>query len=335
MSTNFGSRIVGQEAHDKAVREQKAGADVYGVRVRGAITGSGPTAEAKKQSEFGVRTLEDATFQDKRGEIVDGISIDDLRNALAENPTFFDSLYEAELGRSEGPRVDALSIFAEVERGIKGAGRREILDEINALLGKSSDLAAADANANLARREVLQAQQQRTEENVKLRDAARIKSLKEREENLKIVEEGSDGGKGQLIASTTEGQVAQIAKDKGLDITGGSQQSREQGSVGAKPAGDIKPETSSPRGDSIRSTSTDGKGATNAENVSGESSKTASDEEGEESSSESESKDYESMQKAELEELFTEEEFAKIRGTGADGAVLKADLVRTAKRLKK
>src|SRR5687767_8515897 len=128
MSTKFGSRVIGKDAFDKAVREEKGGAAVFGVRVRGAIREEGPISIAKRNTEHGVRVVEGASAQDEKGKANESVSIDSLRNILAENPTFFDSLYEAELAREDGARPEALEIFIMVETGIKGAGRREIID---------------------------------------------------------------------------------------------------------------------------------------------------------------------------------------------------------------
>src|SRR3982751_3523900 len=87
-------------------------------RVRSRATAHGPLVVAGAQQT------------DTKGNPAEGVSIDELRNMLAENPTTLDSLYESELARDSGPRDEALHIIREVERGIKGAGRREVLDEI-------------------------------------------------------------------------------------------------------------------------------------------------------------------------------------------------------------
>lgn len=314
MPTNFGSRVIGKDAFDKAVREEKGGAAVFGVRVRGAITEGGPISIAKRNTEHGVRVVEGAKAQDEKGKDNESVSIESLRNILAENPTFFDSLYEAELARTEGARPEALEIFQIVESGIKGAGRREILDEIATLLGVKKQLAAATADDNIARREQLARQAKRMEDNAALVDADKIQALADRQENLDSLE-GTESGK-QVISSSTESQIAGIKEEKGLD-TG---ETAHQPTTPAKPDGPINVETQAP-----------GPRITTPKAVSGDTPTGASTTDASETG-EGE-KDFDSMT---VEELHTHlGEDAEVKGTGAGGRVLKADLVKAAKKAAK
>lgn len=246
MTPHFGSRVSGNEAFDKAVREEKGGANVFGVRVRGAITGEGPVAQAKRATEHGVRVLDEATFTNTKGEETDALSIEELQNGLAENPTVFDSWYEGELAREDGPRDEALHIFREVEKGIKGAGRREILDEIAALLGETAQTAGRNADLAAAQRQQIAEQQERERENLLLDDAPRIKALREREDNLNAVKASqNEGTQSQLIPLDTGRQAEQILAEQTGEKPGESTAGAGEG-AGAKPESNVRVETQQP-----------------------------------------------------------------------------------------
>lgn len=217
MANQFGKRVIGEEAYLNAVEQEKGGADVFGKRVVGAnyTKNAPPTARnvAQRASEFGVRTVRNASFQNTKGEPVDGIAVDELENVLKQNPSFFDSLYEAELARPEGPRTAALQVFAVAEFAPGGQGRRDVLEEINELLGTTQTNAVSRAADAKTRIEQYQQQEQRSRENVLLQDAPRVRALKEREENLKVVKEAtSDGTLSQLVSPDAEAQRAQLAE---------------------------------------------------------------------------------------------------------------------------
>lgn len=315
MSPHFGSRVTDSEAYDKAVREEKGGASTFGVRVTGAIKGDGPVATAKRATEHGPLVVAGAQQSNTKGEPADAVSIDELRNILAENPTTLDSLYEAELGREGGPRPEALHIIREVERGIKGAGRREILDEIAELLGETAASAAhrADLNAGFLKQREQMAK--REQENVALRDAGRLKSIRERNENLKAVEDASGReGDAAPLPSDTRTQAERAAgierHPRGIPAT-----------VPAKPEGPIQPETQSPVQPLVP------KGESDGEND-GEAG-------GEDGGEIGDASEVENATVAELREFLGDEEVQKLTekgGSGADGSVVKADLVKAAKR---
>lgn len=205
MGVTFGKRVVGEKAHAEAVAAQEGGSDVFGKRVRGAIGSDSIANQEKRQSEFGHRTTAGASITDPTGK-TGTISVEDLKALLDDVtgnvPAFIDSLYEHELGLPGGPRKDALEVIAVAEMGIKGAGRRSVLDEINALLGKGDATAEEQAQKVADEQEKFAAQQERSEENLLLADAPRLKALKEREENLKIVKGSSQAEADPAFAST-------------------------------------------------------------------------------------------------------------------------------------
>lgn len=314
----FGRKVIGDDAFDKALREEKGGGSTFGVRVRDAIPdNSGTLNAAKRNSEMGIKVVNTITPGDIRGEDGDGdgsLTIEDLQNVLAENPTFFDSLYEHELAREDGPRDDALRIFQEVERGIKGAGRAGVLDEINQLLGITRVTAGQRADLQQAHLEQLDRQLRRQEENATLVDADRIQALRERAENLDAIKASdSEGSKEQLISADVDHQIAQIGKQKGLDLPGTSTGEPTPGSAPAKPGGPTRVETQQPGKHPL--TPKSGQDGSRQHDGAG------SDDESEEET------DYESQTKAELEKE-AEKRDLDVKGTGADGAVLKDDLVK-------
>lgn len=251
MAVHFGKRVAGEKAHAEAVAASKGGAEVFGKRVRGAISSDSIANQEKRQSEFGPRTTSKASISDTTGK-GGTVSVDDLKILLDEAtgniPAFFDSLYEQELALSGGPRKDALEVFATAEMGIKGQGRRVILDEINALLGKTAVEAERQAQAIADSQERYAAQAERTEENKLLRDAPRLKALAEREENLKAVRSGSSKStkdqveKDLTFGVTTVPATGNVLGDKSKSETkaGGegssSPQDKPQTSAG-KPSG--------------------------------------------------------------------------------------------------
>jgi hypothetical protein len=249
--THFGSKVVGTAAYEKAVREEKGGANVFGTRVRSSIPEDGPTNREKRQSEFGPLTTDGAHASDTKGKKTDSISIEELKDVLAINPTFFDSLYEAELARADGARPEALSIFYEIERGIKGQMRADVMNEIKTLLGEKGVTSAALAADARARGEAADAMAERTRENAQLVDAERIKSLRERADNLKVVKEhDKDGTATSQIALDTQSQA---------DARNAHRSERAEtatGTVSAEPGGPVHEETQA-RGPRIGVTETD------------------------------------------------------------------------------
>ncbi|MGH3428481.1 MAG: hypothetical protein ACRDQZ_13090 [Mycobacteriales bacterium] len=264
----FGRKVIGDEAFDTALREEKGGGSTFGVRVRDAIPETNTLNIAKRNSEMGVKVVNDVPASES-------LSVEDIEKLLDENPTFFDSLYEYELARDDGPRDDALKVFQSVERGIKGAGRHVVLDEINQLLGVTHATAGQRADLQQAHREQMDRQLRRQEENQQLIDADRIQALSERAENLdKIKASDSAGSKDQIVSADVDRQIAAIGDEKGLNVPG----STAGKSNAPKKADDTEP-------------------------------------------------DYATQTKAELQEE-ADKRHLEVKGTGADGAVLKDDLVK-------
>lgn len=245
MAPHFGSKVTGQDAYDKAVREEVGGASTFGVRVRGAIPADGPTNIAKRVTEHGPRVVNNASFQDAKGDEVDAVSIDDLRNILAENPTTFDSLYEAELAREDGARPEALDIFYEVERGIKGQGRQDVMNEIQSLLKTKRKESDRQADQNRLHTEVIERQMARQEVNATLRQASTAAALVKLEEDKAALKKA--GVDVDEHKADVDVQLAQAGKKLGIEPAGVEQDTRGPGERGkTKPEGDVNPETQQP-----------------------------------------------------------------------------------------
>jgi hypothetical protein len=218
--STFGERVIGHEAAAAALAAQKGGAEVFGKRVVNAIPEPTAFELSKRNSQFGAAVIDGAHESDTKGK-PGSVSVEDLENILDENPTFFDSLYEAELARKEGPRTAALEVFLNVEYGIKGAGRQSIIAEINGMLGKTGITAKQAANDLRARSKELTERQTRMDENASLQDAERVRVLRERDDNLAHLKGSKNKSTTeQLAAGTadTEAQRRHIAEASGLDI---------------------------------------------------------------------------------------------------------------------
>jgi hypothetical protein len=318
MSTHFGARVVGKDNYDKAVRENKGGGNVFGKRVRDSISEAGPVGEKKRNTEHGPLVVNMATAQDTKGKVTDGVSVEQIKSILAENPTFFDSLYEAELARPEGARPDALEVFLQVEIGIKGAGREEIITEIRGLLGHKKVTAAQQADQNRLHLKQREEMAQRSEENALLQDADRARSLAKREEDIAFVQK-SRASKGDQTAARPLMMDSQRA-DMGSEIDSGNAEDDSRLAhprTPSKPDGDTNPETQQP-GERLgvpKGTSGEGDGTGSGD---------GEDEEGQD--------EEKRLNRLTIKQLNKEAKKAKIdtdeiEGSGADGAVLKKDLV--------
>jgi hypothetical protein len=71
MAPHFGSKVTDTATYEKAVREEKGGANVFGSRVRSSIPEDGPTNRAKRNSEFGPLTTAGAHASDTKGKPTD------------------------------------------------------------------------------------------------------------------------------------------------------------------------------------------------------------------------------------------------------------------------
>ncbi len=203
---------MGEEQAAKAAAKRMGGEEIFGARVLGSHTHTSADQVAKSQSVFGPSVVEGAS--------ADSVSVEELKKLLdtaTGNPTLFDSLYEGELVRSGGPRKEALRVFKVTEIGIKGAGRQHILDEINSLLGENESLEKLAVSDIDARRKQAEQQADREEENADLKDAERLRSLRQREEDLKEIHKSSNAGtRSQIVSSeSTDAQLRQIKGEDG------------------------------------------------------------------------------------------------------------------------
>lgn len=232
--TAFGNRVIGDDAYQKALAEKKAGADVFGKRVVGEVDTSGTAEElAKGNSQFGPLVVMDAKAADHTGKKGATVAVEDLENILTENPTFFDSLFENELAREGGPRKEALEVFIVVEEGPKGADREWVTRKINGLLGKTAEIAksqAEEAGEVIRRRRDME---QRGKENIALQDADRIRSLREREDDLKEIRKSNPELLKQQNVETTAGESGGRTSVATGDTTPNSRKAED----------DVKPET--------------------------------------------------------------------------------------------
>jgi len=117
----YGPEVIGVEEAARQAEMRKTGANIYGSEV----VGPGPEpklAPAKPNAPP-----------------PDSLSVKLLEKALAENPASLDELLEGELSRPEGPRLQALYKFREVEMQRPtedGGARADILDDIDKAITK-------------------------------------------------------------------------------------------------------------------------------------------------------------------------------------------------------
>lgn len=258
MPNTFGPDVIGAEQFAKAVESEKSGSEIFGKRVTGVATPT-PTADqaAKSQSQFGMlvaNSVQPSGLTGKGGKAPGdkgSLSVKELENVLNENPTFFDSLYEAEHARADGPRKEAVVILRNFEVGIKGAGRRHIIDEMNGILGQGGvDKKALGERARALGKQLTE-QLERQEENALLGDADRVKALAEREENLKRVDEAkkSRSKKGPSKAGEP-GSESGTPEQPSLSATQAGEEGQEQpgddtpGAVRSHEEGATRPESS-------------------------------------------------------------------------------------------
>jgi hypothetical protein len=112
----FGPAVIGEEAFAEQQKQKATGSDVFGDRVVDRAE-----AEANKHGPELTR---------KGGE-EQSLSVDAVTKMLAANGTLFDTLYEAEVARAEGPRKSALAMF---RKHALTAGKPDVVAEIDLLL---------------------------------------------------------------------------------------------------------------------------------------------------------------------------------------------------------
>lgn len=140
---SFGSRVIG---HKKAAEERDAvtsGAHHFGRRVIGDVVARkkelrmAREAEARGDPPPEVREAKAEKPDTPEGEIetVEApitTNLDELEAALAGNPAFYETLFEAEKDRASGPRKQGLRLLLAHE--ISHDNRDERKDEIQELL---------------------------------------------------------------------------------------------------------------------------------------------------------------------------------------------------------
>lgn len=184
----LGTRVVGDEraAEEAAAENATIGHQhTLGPRVTGILQAV-PSAHRQQANATALgHRVTDGTHA------AADLSVEELKELLDENATFFDSLYIGELHRKGGPRVAALRVFENVEANSKqGAARAFILDEIHALLGTEDSADPVFVEREIeARRQAYEEQQQRMTEN-----AGRVATAQ--------------------TALTTEGRVQEIMHDE-------------------------------------------------------------------------------------------------------------------------
>lgn len=90
----FGRRVIGQKAFDQQKAAEVGGRSYFGHRVVGKNGPKPPPPEEKKV-------------------VAEGISVDELARALQTNSSLFESLYEQELARPSGARIEALDVLLQ------------------------------------------------------------------------------------------------------------------------------------------------------------------------------------------------------------------------------
>lgn len=140
VGSTFGKRVIGEEAAKEAAEKAQDAAIVFGRRVFARQADRPTTRESAQQaSVFGDRM--------RQGAVRGAVSVEELEDLLRKNPSFFDSLYDLELGRPEGPRTAALRVFLGIELGDGGQQRPEVIQELTDLLaavGNGSDRSTSE-----------------------------------------------------------------------------------------------------------------------------------------------------------------------------------------------
>lgn len=201
----LGPRVVGDERAAEEAESEKAtigGQHVLGPRVTGLLHAVPSTArQAANNTKLGHRVTDESKPTD--------LSVDEIRDLLHENSTFFDSLYIGELHRKGGPRVAALRVFKDIEANSKeGQARPYIIDEINSLLGinESEDENFVSKQIE-ARRQAYEEMQSRQEKNQEKVEATQSPATTEARVS-EIMHEGEHGESQKTATKTSHTRVA-------------------------------------------------------------------------------------------------------------------------------
>ena len=133
--SHFGPRVIGSEKHAEAEIIEKARANHFGSRVIGKIFEKVPAPAAEAKDTRSDPAKKAAKRQGpERIEAPVTANLQELEAALNGNPMFYEPLFQAELGRAEGPRKGALRIFLAHELALDSGPRETRMDEIEGLL---------------------------------------------------------------------------------------------------------------------------------------------------------------------------------------------------------
>jgi len=133
--SNFGTRVIGKQAEERQAALRKNPGNKFGSRVISrravrleeeavAVAAEKVAAPAAKKVEVEVAVV--------KTEAPITANLDELEGALKQNPAFYETLFQSELDRADGPRKGALRLFLAHE--MSGESREDRLVEIQELL---------------------------------------------------------------------------------------------------------------------------------------------------------------------------------------------------------
>ena len=143
--SNFGKRVIGKRAEQQQAALRKNPGNKFGTRVvsrRAQRLEQEAAAEAEvKASSPQIIDVGDAVKSTEpvvpvvKAEAPITANLDELEGALKQNPAFYETLYQSELERAEGPRKGALRLFLAHE--MAGESREDRLGQIQGFLKSS------------------------------------------------------------------------------------------------------------------------------------------------------------------------------------------------------
>lgn len=132
MAPHFGPDIVGPEEFARQVEQEKGGGNTFGPLVTGKGAAPEPMRFSRPDTPHVRQASANTHGKDVVGDGAQAVATVELEQLLAENPSHFDGLYEAEMARASGPRVEALELFQAHE--LRTLARPTILAEIDTVL---------------------------------------------------------------------------------------------------------------------------------------------------------------------------------------------------------
>ena len=131
----FGPAIIGEEEFKRQQEEREKAAHIFGPAVTGKHPYKDPPKEAEEAEE---KEAEPTSEQDPPKEAVptlDGLTVAQVRSALAGNDAMVDPLLEVELAK-DAPRKSALKSILEAEMSREPNPRPEVVAQIEAKLAE-------------------------------------------------------------------------------------------------------------------------------------------------------------------------------------------------------